>query len=121
MSLASAWSAQAGSLLPWRVGEHVGELADERAGRGEFGAAGKDGVQGIAVLGGELAGRRQDPGGHLLRSWRGRPGRGGGVLGESGRVAAQGPQAAAVAAGAEFGLQLVGAGAAFVPALVQPG
>jgi hypothetical protein len=111
----------AGELVALAVGEHVGELADERARGGELGAAGGDGVQGGAVLGGELAGRGQDPGGHLLRRRRGRACRGDGVLAQGGRVAAEGPQAAAVAAAAELFVQLVGPVAAFVPALVQPG
>jgi SAM-dependent methyltransferase len=90
------------------------------AGRLEFGAAGGDLRERGAVGVGELAGRGEDPAGHLLGCWRWR-GRGdGGVAAELGGEPAQGAQAAAVAAAAQLGMQLLGAADPFVPPLPQP-
>jgi hypothetical protein len=110
----------AGELGFLAVGEYVGELADERAGRGELGATGSDGVQCVCCSAVSLGGVRIQTA-TFLRCGRSGPCRGDGVLAQGGRTAAEGAQAAAVVAGAEFGVRLVGAVAAFVPALVQVG
>ena len=97
------------------VAEHVGELADQIAGRFELFAAGGDLREVGTVVVGEVAGRGEDPTGRLVgrRCWRRRGD--GGVAAQLGGEPAQGAQAAAVAAVAQFGMQLLGAAAAFVP------
>ncbi len=70
---------------------------------------------------GELAGRGEDPAGHLPRRRRGWWCKDGGVVAQLGGEPAQGAQAALVAAGAEFLVEPVSAAHAFVPALAQVG
>jgi hypothetical protein len=73
-----------------------------------------------AVVAGEIAGRGEDPAGHLLRRgrWRGRGHSG--APAQPGGEPAQGVQAALVAAVAQLGVQPFGAADAFVPSLPQP-
>jgi len=103
------------------VAEHVGELADQVTGDGEFLAAARDLAERGAVSVGELAGRGQDPAGHLPGRGRGRCCGDGGVLAELGGEPAQGAQAAPVAALPQFLVQPPGAADSFVPALAQVG
>jgi hypothetical protein len=103
------------------VAEHVGEVADQGTGGGEFGAPVGDRGEGGAVGVGEFAGRGEDPGGDLLGLGCGRWRGGGGVAAELGGEAAQGAQAALVAAGAQFLVQLLGAAHSLVPSLAQVG
>src|SRR6185437_7492648 len=102
------------------VAEHVRELADQVTGSCEFLAAAGDLRERGAVAVGEIAGRGEDPAGHLLRlgRWR-RPGDGG-VAAQPGGEPPQRAQAAPVAAVAQFGVQPFGAADPFVPALPQP-
>ena len=103
------------------VTEHVGELPDQGTGGFEFLAVGGDLRERGTVVVGEVAGRGEDPAGHLpgrrRRRWRWRGH--GGVLAQRGGEPAQGAQAAAVAAGAQLGVQPLGAAAALLPALPQ--
>ncbi len=102
------------------VTEHVRELADQVPGRFELGAAAGDLRERGAVVLGEVAGRGEDPAGHLLRRRR-RRGRGdGGVAAQPGGEPAQGAQAAPVAAVTQLGVQPFGAADPFVPSLLQP-
>ncbi len=72
-------------VLAAAVAEHVREVADQVAGRFELRAAGGDLRERGAVVVGEVAGRGEDPAGHLLgrRRWRRRGD--GGVAGAAGR------------------------------------
>jgi hypothetical protein len=98
----------AGELAAGAVAEHVGELADHGADGGELVAAASDPGQGAAVFVRQAARWCQDPGGHRL-GCRAR-GRGPGFdLAQPGGVAAQRAQAAAVAAGTDLLIELLGA------------
>jgi hypothetical protein len=69
-----------------------------------LGAAGGDLRERGAVAVREIAGRGEDPAGYLLRRWCWRSRGDGGVLAQPGGEPAQGARAAAVAAGAQFGV-----------------
>ena len=108
-------------VLAVAVAQHVRELADQAAGGFEFLAAGGDLRERGPVVIGELAGRGEDPAGHLPGRRRGWWRGDGSVLAELGGEPAQGALAAAVAAFAQFLVQPFGAADSFVPALAQVG
>ena len=108
-------------MLAALVAEHVGEAADQVAGRGEFRAAGGDPGKRGAVIVGELAGRGEDPGGHFPGCGRWRRCRIGDVLAQPRGKPPQGAQASQVAAVAEFAVEPLGAADALVPSLAQFG
>ena len=102
------------------MAEHAGELADQITGGVEFGAAGGDLRERVAVAVGEVAGRGEDPASHLLRRrcWRGRGDLG--VAAQLGGEPPQGAQAALVAAAAQLLVKPLGAADPFLPSLPQP-
>jgi hypothetical protein len=108
-------------VLAAAVAEHVRELADQGAGRLELGAAGGDQCERGAVILSKIAGRGENPAGRLLRRrrWRGRGHSG--VAAQLGGEPAQGAQAAAVAAVAQFLVQPLGAMNSVIPSLLQVG
>jgi hypothetical protein len=103
-----------GAAIPGRACE----VTDQGTSRFELGAASGDlGERGAVVLG-EVAGRGEDPAGHLL-GWRGCGD--GGVAAQPAGEPAQGAQAAPVAAVAQFLVQPFGAADSLVPSLPQVG